>query len=374
MADTGAPGRGEGGAAALADADRDDREGGDSAVCDVVGALLLAACAAWTIYSSSGRDAQPEGVLLGLLAVAAGYATGRIAGAVLPVGAPFGLAAAVAVLAPLAGVRLHDDDVLTALLSLAIGAACCAGYAARRHRLRWTVRFAVVLALALAAESLLTQSTLGTLACGGTLVVAGSVHRARHRGPALVLLALSVLLAVGSTVVLAQDSRATTTDSDAVVSGPASQVSAQRLALWRDAVHEFDQEPLRGVGPGRFVVTSPAAQQSTDPAGAASAALQTAAEQGLPGVLLLGCAFGWTLWALARSPRPTAAVLSVGGAMAALGVQAAMSSVLSVPGVVVGGGLLLGLGAARPMAAPVRVAAREPGPFSAIPPQAPDLP
>jgi hypothetical protein len=39
-------------------------------VCDVTGFLLLAACAAWADYCAAGREAHPEGVLLGLLAVA----------------------------------------------------------------------------------------------------------------------------------------------------------------------------------------------------------------------------------------------------------------------------------------------------------------
>ena len=44
----------------------------DTAV-DVIGALLLAGCASWSLYASSGRNAHPEGVLLGLLAVSAGF-------------------------------------------------------------------------------------------------------------------------------------------------------------------------------------------------------------------------------------------------------------------------------------------------------------
>ncbi|MEY9872470.1 O-antigen ligase [Streptacidiphilus sp. MAP12-33] len=302
-------------------------------VCDVVGFLLLAACAAWTDYCASGREAHPESVLLGLLAVAAGYATGRIAGSVLPLAALLGPAVAVAVLAPTAGPRVLDDDAVAALLSLAVGAACCAGYAARSRGLRWTARGSALLALLLAAESLLTDATVGALACAGLLVVAGSAHRARRRRRALVLLALCALLAVAAVLVLAHGSSGGTP----AASGPGTQVSAQRLGLWRDALHAVERQPLRGVGPGDFAEGS-----------ASSAPLQQAAEQGWPGLALLGAAFVWCLWALSRSPRPTPAVLSAAGALTALGVQASVSPVLSVPAVVVGAGLLLGLGAARP--------------------------
>ncbi|WP_042450659.1 O-antigen ligase family protein [Streptacidiphilus jiangxiensis] len=300
----------------------------------MAGFLLLAACAAWTDYCAAGREAHPEGVLLGLLAVAAGYATGRIAGALLPIAALLVPAAAVAVFAPTAGPHVLDGDSLAALLGLAVGAACCGGYAARARGLRWTARASVLIALLLAAESLLTDATVGALACGGVLVVAGSVHRPRHRRRALTLLALCALLAVAAVLVLAHGSNAGGTPA---ASGPGTQVSAQRLSLWRDALREAEQHPWRGVGPGDFVDGS-----------ASSAPLQQAAEQGWPGLALLGAAFVWSLWSLGRSPRPTPAVLSAAGALTALGAQAAVTPVLSVPAVVVGTGLLLGLGAARP--------------------------
>jgi O-antigen ligase len=302
------------------------------AVCDVVGFLLLAACAAWTDYCASGREAHPEGVLLGLLAVSAGYATGRITGALAPLGGLVVPAVAAAVFAPSFGVRIVGDDAVAALLSLAVGAACCAGYAARERGLRWTARGCVLLAMVLAAESLLTNATLGALACGGTLVVAGSVYRTRNRGRALVLLGFCTLLAVGGVLLFAHSGGV-----DPAAGGPAAEVSAQRLALWRDAWHGVVQQPWRGVGPGDFADGS-----------ASSAALEQAAEQGWPGLALLGGAYVWCLWALGRSPRPTPAVLSAAGAMTALGVQAAATPVLSVPAVVVCGGLLLGLGVARP--------------------------
>ncbi|MGW1091801.1 O-antigen ligase family protein, partial [Streptomyces sp. NPDC002596] len=52
---------------------------------DAAGAVILAACAIWSLISAAGRETRPEGVLLALLAVAAGFACGRICGTLLPV-------------------------------------------------------------------------------------------------------------------------------------------------------------------------------------------------------------------------------------------------------------------------------------------------
>ncbi|MFC8076135.1 hypothetical protein ACFUN8_11435 [Streptomyces sp. NPDC057307] len=50
------------------------------ATSDVVGAAVFVGCALWALVSAAGREGRPEGVLLALLAVAAGYTCGRIAG------------------------------------------------------------------------------------------------------------------------------------------------------------------------------------------------------------------------------------------------------------------------------------------------------
>ncbi|MFD1665021.1 hypothetical protein ACFSJI_06635, partial [Streptomyces calvus] len=54
----------------------------------MAGVVVLGACAAWSLITAAAGDGRPEGVLLAVLAVAAGYAAGRIGGALLPVAAP----------------------------------------------------------------------------------------------------------------------------------------------------------------------------------------------------------------------------------------------------------------------------------------------
>ncbi|MER7225884.1 O-antigen polymerase, partial [Streptomyces rubradiris] len=107
--------------------------------------LLLGACAAWSLISAAARGGRPEGMLLAVLALAAGYAAGRISGAVLPVAAPcvgaaagLGLTVALPDLSPgpwYAG-PLGPAGATAALLALAAGAACCAAWAARVPALR----------------------------------------------------------------------------------------------------------------------------------------------------------------------------------------------------------------------------------------------
>ncbi|MFC5660701.1 hypothetical protein ACFP3J_35240, partial [Streptomyces nogalater] len=63
-------------------------------VSDGTGMLLLGACAGWSLITAASRGGRPEGMLLAVLALAAGYAAGRVSGALLPVAAPCAGAAA----------------------------------------------------------------------------------------------------------------------------------------------------------------------------------------------------------------------------------------------------------------------------------------
>ena len=69
-------------------------------IADAAGIVVLAACAVWSLITAAAHDGRPEGVLLALLAVAAGYAAGRIAGALLPVAAPAGALAGLGLALP----------------------------------------------------------------------------------------------------------------------------------------------------------------------------------------------------------------------------------------------------------------------------------
>ncbi|OEV09622.1 hypothetical protein AN218_21210, partial [Streptomyces nanshensis] len=108
---------------------------------DVTGVLVLGACAGWALITAAGRDARPEGLLLAVLAVGAGYATGRMTGAVLPAGAAAGAGVVGVFLALFGPSSSHvlpgsldfagpagRSGVTAALLTLAVGALCCAAW------------------------------------------------------------------------------------------------------------------------------------------------------------------------------------------------------------------------------------------------------
>ncbi|MGW5443831.1 O-antigen ligase family protein [Streptomyces asiaticus] len=313
---------------------------GRAGASDVAGVLILAGCAVWALIAAMGRPARPEGVLLAVLAVAAGYACGRIAGSLLPV--------AGAAAAGLAGFGLActspyglsgDEGPGAAQLTLATGALCCAAWAAPR-----VLRPALWLpAAAITLTAVVGGSTVGSVACGAVLVCSLVAARPRRRLPALTACALIAAVAVGGTWAVAKGS---------VPGGlpPAlrAHLTEHRIRLWQDAARIEETDQLRGAGPDRFGELSPSVAQPLGPeAKPHSAPLQQAAGQGLPGVALLGAAFGWMLHALWRSPRPTPVVLTAAATLTALAVESCVGNALSFSQITAGAGLLAGLATAR---------------------------
>ncbi|AUA15632.1 MULTISPECIES: O-antigen ligase family protein [Streptomyces] len=313
---------------------------GCAGAADIAGVLILAGCAVWALIAAMGRPARPEGVLLAVLAVAAGYACGRIAGSLLPVAstaaaglAGFGLACA----SPY-GLAGHEGPG-AAQLTLATGAICCAAWAAPR-----VLRPALwLLAAAITLTAVVGGSTAGSVASGAVLVCSLAAARPRRRLPALAACALVAAVAVGGTWAVAKD---------AVPGGLApalrDHLTEHRIRLWQDAARIEETDPLRGAGPDRFGELSPAVAQPQGPeAKPHSAPLQQAAGQGLPGVALLGAAFAWMLHALWCSPRPTPVVLTAAATLTALAVESCLGNALSFSQVTAGAGLLAGLATAR---------------------------
>ncbi|QCX81316.1 hypothetical protein C9F11_38665 [Streptomyces sp. YIM 121038] len=319
-------------------------------MADASGLAILAACAAWALIASGVGGGRPDGVLLAILAVAAGYAGGRIAGALLPVAAPCAGALAGVCLAaaaphvtpgPASSAPLGPIGATAALLSLSAGAVCCAAWAARGPALRLCLRLAAVGVVCCAA---LLGSTAGFLACAGILLcsLAGALTR---RAPGLAGFALAAVLVAGASWAVAEEvlPRGLTASLE-------GQLGPHRVGLWRDAGDLAGAHPAFGVGPGRFGDASPTVTEGLLPDDKPhSALLQQAAEQGFTGVVLLTAAFGWVLFALWRSPRSTAVVLTAGAALTAVAAVATLGNALSVTSVTAGAGLLAGIATARPL-------------------------
>lgn len=320
-------------------------------VSDAAGVVVLGACATWSLISAASHDGRPEGMLLAVLAVAAGYSAGRICGALLPVAAPCTAALAgfgLAVAAPhtLPGPRTAAPPghlgAVAALLVLTTGAVCCAAWAARPPLLRLALR---VLAAGITVASAVLGPVAGFVLCAAVLLCSLAADHMPRRGVGLAGLALTAAL-VNGTVWAAAEGVLPGGLSDSLE----GQLGEHRLQLWREALTLAHRDPALGVGPGRFAEFGETAPLSV-PAEARphSAPLQQAAEQGVVGAALLAAVFCWVLYTLWRTPRPASVALTAGAALTALAALATVGNVLSFTTVTVGAGLLAGLATARPL-------------------------
>ncbi|MEU6096987.1 O-antigen ligase family protein [Streptomyces sp. NPDC047079] len=333
-------------AAGAADAEDERRN-----VSDATGVLLLGACAGWSLVTAAAHGGRPEGVLLAVLAVAAGYSSGRILGALLPVTAPavgalsgvgLAVAAPYAVPGPQPLVPLGHGGALAALLTLSSGAACCAAWAARHAAPRFALRASVA---GIAGVAAALDSAPGLVASIGVLLYSLAADRTRRRAAVLTAFALVAALVTAATWAMAGN-----VTPGAPSALPEDQLGGHRVLLWHDALTLTREHPVLGAGPGRFGELSPVATQSALPdARPHSASLQQAAEQGLIGLALLTAVFCWFLYALWRTRRPTPVALTAGAALTALAVIASVGDALSFTTVTVGAGLLAGIATARPL-------------------------
>jgi O-antigen ligase len=118
-------------------------------------------------------------------------------------------------------------------------------------------------------------------------------------------------------------------------------LSEQRVTLWREALSLTAREPLLGVGPGRFALTSPTASSDEDLRWAHNEFLQVGAESGIPGYVFAVSIFVWgfaALWLAA----PTAITVLAACALAIIGIHACVDYVLHFPTVVLAGAAILG--------------------------------
>ncbi|MFD9032347.1 O-antigen ligase family protein [Streptomyces sp. NPDC059567] len=323
---------------------------------DVAGVLILGAVVLWSLVTATGRDARPEGILLAVLALAAGYACGRISGTLLPVAAAATASLAALGLAltsgpsipgatPAGSVPPGHTGAAAALLVLAAGAACCAASATDSVPARLLMR---TLALAVAGVALLLGSVVGFVAALGVLLCSLAAVRMRRRLFGLAGLALATGLFVGASWAVAEERL-----PEGLTVSLEGQLTRHRVLLWQDAASMAKENPLVGVGPERFGALSPTARTTLYADGKPhSAPLQQAAEQGVPGVVLLGAAYGWLVCGLWTSPRRTAVVLTAAATLTALAALATVGNALSFTPVTAGAGLLAGLATARAAPAP----------------------
>ena len=118
-------------------------------------------------------------------------------------------------------------------------------------------------------------------------------------------------------------------------------LSERRPALWHDALTLTAQNPLLGVGPGRFHEESELARSDPDAAWAHNGFLQQAAEGGVPALILTLSGFVWGFVRLAVAPRSPLAALGA-ASLGVLGIQACLDYVLHFPALPVIAAALVG--------------------------------
>jgi O-antigen ligase len=119
-----------------------------------------------------------------------------------------------------------------------------------------------------------------------------------------------------------------------------SLLDRRRVALWNDALVLMAEDPLTGVGPGRFAESRMTAPRDPDARWAHEEFLQQGAETGVPGFLFVTLVFlaGFgMLWDRADTRTAVAA-----GSLAAIGIHASLDYVLHFPAVPVAAAALLG--------------------------------
>lgn len=312
---------------------------------------LLAALAAWAGVVTVQSGGAPAGTWLVLAVLAGAWLAGR------------GLAAtrwwlpSVVLVAAGAVIAIRDRDVLldgplssplgysnaTGGLYLLVAAGALLLVARARS---WLVRAPGLVAFVAAAAVPWGNGT----DTAALLVLAVPLGLLAWRGPrwartlvavagAAVVLALAVTVWLGATY----DPEDRGGAVDALVDAT---LSERRPQLWHDALVLLAGEPLTGVGPGGFSVSSTTARADADASWAHQEWLHLGAETGTPGLglglALLATAFARLWWGPGDAGTAVAALGLMG-----LAVQASIDYVLHFPEVAAAGALLVAAGGTR---------------------------
>ncbi|MFW6039308.1 MAG: O-antigen ligase family protein [bacterium] len=313
---------------------------------DLLGIVLVAAFAAWTVVSAVVRGSN-SGPQLAMVAVAtAAYLAGRMRGGERPVFVAGAIVASILIVTVLSGPGavsggpsappLGYANANGALFTLGVAAAAMVAILANKELVR---RPAGVLTVVLLALTAATTSRAAVVLATAVMLIVLVAHRIGRwvalAGPLLVAGASAVTIML----VLAQDPPALQTLERGL--------SERRTVLWYEALDMMRDNPVFGVGPGMFSEISPTALGDADAAWAHSAYLQVGAETGVIGLLLLGALLLWAFGALFRSRQDVRLIVVAAAGTTAVAVHAAIDYLAHFPVVVAVASLLTGLASSR---------------------------
>jgi len=319
---------------------------------DLFGLALVAAAVLWTfVAATSGGDPWP---MVGMFVlVAAAYAFGLMATQAAPFLVPV-LVVTVAIvlgLLTLMGALPEGADApplgyVNARSAFFVVAAAAAVMLALLVRGRGGRIFVLAVAAGLAAVPLFSRSHAASFVVVLLLPSAAAIALEGRR------LAITVGL---SAVLLMATLAATSLVAAAPGSEPAGLigevVGERRVALWHDGLELMVQEPLTGIGPGRFATESPTAQTDRDARWAHHGFLQQGAETGLVGLGLLVLLFLWGFRRLALA-GPSGMTVMGAFALGGLGILACSDYVFHFPLVTGATAALVGVAVAAPFRGP----------------------
>jgi O-antigen ligase len=262
-----------------------------SAGLDGVGLALVASGATWAVVSSIGRDgARPLPTVAAYALIAACFVAARrlhrhdprLPGAVVVAVGGVSLTIGVATLLLAGGEPLGYANANSTLFGLtAVGAALMVVRVDRQHRLPaagFAVGFTVGMLVA------------GSAAAAGAFAAAILIALvARGWAAPLGMAAMVGVVALTALFTVRTDDPPASLDT--------------RVALWREAHRLLDEEPLRGVGAGAFEEHNRVSNDD-DLRWAHNEYLQTGAEQGAIGLLLLLMLLGWAMLRCSTATGP----------------------------------------------------------------------
>ncbi|HEY9379410.1 MAG TPA: O-antigen ligase family protein [Jiangellaceae bacterium] len=313
---------------------------------DLLGIGLIVAFAAWTVVSAVARDGKAVPQVFVLVITAVGYVLGRLLGGSYPVPVATVVAVGILVSAIAAGAAgflgrplsppLGYANANGALYAQGVAAAAIVAALASTTMMR---RLSGVLALVLFGVTVTSGSLAATLCAAGILLAALVARPVGRRfvpiAPLVVVASVVVTIIVGLT------------HGAPAVPALEQALTERRAVLWQEAMQIFAAEPVLGIGPGRFAVTSPTALADADARWAHSGPLQVAAETGILGILLTGALLLWTYLALYRSRQNSRLVVIGTAAVTAFAVQATTDYLLHFPALTTTVALLAGLASCR---------------------------
>jgi O-antigen ligase len=301
---------------------------------ELIGLLLFLAAAGWAFLSALASGGDPIEVAAMLVAVLLVFWGARVVTGRFPTLVAAMVALGIASAGVLFGADLFTDGPLggplgytnaSAALYLQGVVASLMLFVESRRALRVA---ALAATLAFCVATLLTGSqAANALLALPAIALLGSSRRAAGR---VIVLFLALFLTALASTILIGATYSHHGSAGGITGLIDTTLSSRRSALWHDALVLTTDNPIVGVGPGRFRYESPVARSDRDAAWAHNGFLQQGSEGGVPALVLAVSIVVWAFIRLLRAPRPSVASLGA-ASLAVLVIHSCIDYLLHFP-------------------------------------------